>query len=456
VEKPYIHIAEMVLSFHLICGRLAIVPTEDLKIHVKEVMSILGDTTEQITADDVEAELQRFLEYGVPIAQAKQTVIKKHGGTSFSGGSSASLKRTLISDLEAHQKSVKIIGKIISINPKDITVKGQPRQIFYGLLRDESGTVPFTSWSEIDVTKGDIVEIANAYTKEWQGTIQLNLGDRTHVEKKDENVLPDDAFKPKKCMIKEVHTNMGSVDIIASVLEIEKKDVEVDGQQKKVFSGVLGDETGKTPFSAWKDFKLKKGDTIHIIGGIVKSWKGVPQISFDENAKVEKADKKIDIKSVPVRNLMMHEVTEQPGLFDVEVSGDVIEIQAGSGFILRCPECSRVLFNNECRTHGPVEGEPDLRLKCAVDDGTGTVSAIFDKGLSEQLLGKTLDECKEMSPSDLSDLIHKEIFAHRLYLRGNGLRDQFGTTFIVREVEKKDIDVKTEALTLSNELEELE
>jgi replication factor A1 len=431
---------------------VGIVPTEDLKIHVKEVMSVLGENTENVSAEDVEAELQRFLEYGVPLSQAKQTVIKKHGGSMFSNGSSASLKRTLIGELEANQKSVKIIGKIISVNPKDITVKGQPRQIFYGLLRDESGTVPFTSWSELDVMKGDIVEVANAYTREWQGAIQLNLGDRTHVEKKDESVLPSDAFEPKKCSIKELYTNMGSVDITAAILEIEKKDVEVDGEQKKVFSGVLGDETGKAPFSAWNDFKLKKGDSIHIVGGIVKSWKGMPQISFDENVTVEKADKKIDVKSVPVRRLMMYEAMEQTGLFDVEVSGEVIEIQAGSGLILRCPECGRVLFNNECRTHGAVEGQPDIRLKCAVDDGTGTVSAIFDQGLSEQLLGSTLEECKEMSPGDLTTLIDKKMFAKRLILRGNGLRDQFGTTFIVREAHREEIDVKAEAQSLSNEL----
>jgi replication factor A1 len=432
------------------------VPTEDLKIHVKELMSLLGETTENISADDVETELQRFLEYGVPIDQAKQTVIKKYGGTAFSNVSPSLLKRTLIAELETHQKSVKIIGKIISINPKDITVKGQPRQIFYGLLRDESGTVPFTSWIELDAIKGDIVEIANAYTKEWQGSIQLNIGDRTNVEKKDENSLPKDAFEPKQCMIKEVHTNMGSVEITAVVLNIEKKDVEVEGQQKKVFSGVLGDGTGKIPFSAWKDFKIKKGDTIHIFGGIVKSWKGVPQISFDENANVKKAEKKINEKSVPIRRVGLYEVVEHPGMFDIEVTGEVVEIQAGSGFILRCPECSRVLFNNECRTHGPVEGQPDIRLKCSVDDGTGTISAIFDRNLSEQLLGKTLDECKEMAPGDLTSLINREIFAQSYLLRGDGLRDQFGTTFIVREAKQYEVDIKTEAANLLNSLGEIE
>lgn len=431
-------------------------PNEDLKIHAQEVMSILGDHAETITADDVEAELQRFLEYGVPLAQAKQTIIKKYGGSLFSTGSAVLVKRTVISDLQPNQRNVKLVAKIVTINPKEITVKGEKRKIFYGMLRDESGTISFTAWNELEVKKGDIVEITNAYTREWQGSADVNIGDRTHIEKKDENVLPKEAFEPKKCTIKELHTGIGTVDVIAVVLEVEKKEVDVDGQQKKMFSGVLGDETGKTPFSAWNDIKLKKGDTLHIVGASVRGWKGIPQISFDENATVSKAERKINAKDVPIRKLMMHEVVEQQGLYDIEVHGVVIEIQAGSGLILRCPECNRALYNNECRIHGAVEGQPDIRLKCAVDDGTGVVSAIFDRTMSEQFLEKTLDECKTMNPDDLANMILKKVFASHMCLRGNSLRDQFGTTFIAKGMEKEEIDVKEEALALQHELEEMQ
>ena len=430
-------------------------PTEDLKTDVQEVMSILGDHAKDVTADDVEAELQRFIEYGVPLTQAKQAIIKKYGGPLFSNGSAALLKRTVISELEPNQRSVKLVAKIVSINPKDIIVKGEKRTIFYGILRDESGTVSFTAWNELTATVGDIVEISNAYTREWQGQVDVNLGDRTYIEKKDESALPKNAFEPKKCTIEQLHTGIGDVDIVAVVLEIEKKDVEVDGQQKKMFSGVLGDETGKTPFSAWSDFKLKKGDTVHIVGANVRGWKGIPQISFDDNATVRKADRKIATKDVPIRNLKMCDVVEHQGLYDVKVKGEVIEIQEGSGLILRCPECNRALFNNECRTHGAVEGQPDLRLKCAVDDGTGVVSAIFDRTTSEQFLEKTLEECKAMKPDELTNTIITHVYAISVRLQGNSLRDSFGTSFIVKELEREEIDVKEEALVLQNELEDM-
>ena len=47
--------------------------TEDLKLHIEELINILG---EKITVEELERELKRFLEYGVPIEQAKKTLLK--------------------------------------------------------------------------------------------------------------------------------------------------------------------------------------------------------------------------------------------------------------------------------------------------------------------------------------------------------------------------------------------
>ena len=38
-------------------------------------------------------------------------------------------------------------------------MKGEPRTIFYGILADESGSIPFTAWHDFNIEKGDVVEI---------------------------------------------------------------------------------------------------------------------------------------------------------------------------------------------------------------------------------------------------------------------------------------------------------
>jgi replication factor A1 len=138
---------------------------------------------------------------------------------------------------------VNLLCRVITINPKEITVKGENKKIFYGIIGDESGTIPFTAWNELDVEKGDTIEVSNAYTREWQGTVQLNFGDRVSIEKTDKDKLPDSAFKPKEFKIKELRSGLVAIEVTAQVLELDKRETEVDGTKKKVFSGVIGDET---------------------------------------------------------------------------------------------------------------------------------------------------------------------------------------------------------------------
>ena len=137
-------------------------PSEDLRKHAEDVLSLLGnDLKTPVNADDIKGQLERFLEYGVPLNQAKQTLLKKYGASA--NVSTQALEITKLTDLQPNLRSVKIIAQVVSINPKDITVKGEPRQIFSGILRDETGSVSFTSWHDIQVERGDVVEIGNTY-----------------------------------------------------------------------------------------------------------------------------------------------------------------------------------------------------------------------------------------------------------------------------------------------------
>jgi replication factor A1 len=432
--------------------------TEDLKSHVEDILNALSEKSEkEVTREELERELSKFMEYGVPIDQAKQTLIKKFGGVAVISSFGQSSERKLISDLEPNERSVNLLCRVIAVNPKEITVKGDTRKIFYGIIGDESGTIPFTAWnSELDVEKGDVVEISNAYTREWKGAVQLNFGDRVSIKKTDKDKLPEGAFQPKKFKVNELRSGLGSVDVTARILEVNEREAEVNGETKKVFSGTLADETGKAQFTSWYDFKLKKGDVFRITGGYIKSWKGIPQLTFDDRASVKKLDKsKIPKGELELAKMPLHILMEKRGALDVEVEGTVIEIRPGSGVIMRCPVCSRVIQNGECSIHGKVSDKPDLRLKLVLDDGTGSVNSILNRELSEKLLGKTLEECKKMNESVLLDEINKMLFAHKISMRGNALGDEFGTSLIAREAKLVEVDVKEEAERLSQELEDL-
>ena len=429
---------------------------DDLESHVDDVLNALSELDKDVSREEIQKELNRFMEYGVPLDQAKQTLIKKFGGIAvFSSGKSS--ERKLISNLQPNERSVNLLCRLITVNPKEITVKGDNRKIFYGILGDESGTVSFTAWSsEFDFEKGDVVEISNAYTREWQNGIQLNLGDLSRIIKTDKDKLPESAFKPRELKVKDLHSGIGAVDIKVKITELNKRENEINGVTKKVFSGIIADETGKAQFTSWHDFKLKEGDVIRITGGYVKSWKGIPQLTFDERATVKKLDKnKILKKDLQISKISIHSLVEKRGAIDVEVEGTVLEIRPGSGVIMRCSECSRSLQNNECSIHGKVDGKIDLRLKLVVDDGTGSVSSVLNKELSEKLLGKTLEECKKMNENELLNQMNKILFAKKISLRGNALGDEFGTNIIAKDVKLVDLDIKDDAEKLFREIEEL-
>jgi len=431
-------------------------PVDDLSSHIEDILDVLSEGSEKsVNREELEKELKKFIEYGVPIDQAKQTLIKKFGGgATFTAPPSS--ERKLISDLQPNESSVHLLCRVIAINPKEITVKGENRKIFYGIFGDESGTIQFTAWNDFDIEKGTVVEITNAYTREWQETTQLNLGDRVTIKKMDDDKLPESAYEPKEAKIIDLRSGIGTVDVKARILDINERETEVDGQSKKVFSGIIGDETGKAQFTSWHDFGFKKGDVARITGGYVKSWKGIPQLTFDEKATVKKLDKnKLPKSKIELQTLPLYKLVEKRGALDVKVEGTVIEIREGSGLIMRCPECNRALVDEECQIHGKVKGKPDLRIKLVIDDSTGAVSAIMNREMTEKLLGKTLDECQKLGNQALIDEMNTMLFAKRMELRGNALGDVFGTTMIVKDVQLINVNIKEKAAQLTETLEAL-
>jgi replication factor A1 len=442
----------VIINYELLkLGEESFMTEDNIEQQIDDILEALRETSgKDVSRETLEKELKKFLEYGVPADHAKQTLVKKFGGGSRQFVSS---ERSLLVDLKPDQQSVHVLCRIVSVNPREIQVKGETRKIFYGILGDESGTIQFTAWKDFELEKGTVVNITNAYTKEWQGSLKVNFGDRTKVTKSDASELPEVNLEPRAYKVKELHGGMSSVEVVARILEIKDREVEVSGQKKKVFSGILGDETGKAQFTAWHDFKLKEGVVVKITGGYVKSWKGIPQFTFDEKASVEKLDANTILKKdVKTQKILLAELVERNGALDVEVEGTVIEIRKGSGLVQRCPECNRVLQDGACAVHGAVEGKADMRMKLVLDDGTGSVSAILGKDLTEKLLGKTMIDSS--NDEGLIEEMNTTLFGHRISLQGNALGDQFGITLIARDAKRADFDVAAEAERLSQELEE--
>ena len=441
---------------------------DEIAPHVQDITRALGGRVSEL---EIEKELSNYVNvYRVSLDTAKRSIVKKHGGNPahLSLGIAKSIQ-----ELVPGENSVDLLVRIVSVNEKSIDSENGARTILYGIFGDATATVPFTAWEPLpfEPARGDVVRVANAYTKEYRGQVQVNLGVRSVVTREAPDALPPapagsggpapSAARATPVKIVELREGSSNIGFTARVLGVERREVDVEGGKKAVFSGVIADETAKSQFSAWKDFELRDGDVLRVEGAYVKSWRGIPQVSFDERALV----KKLDDGALPPMDelgrsprMWIEDLSERGGGVDVTVRGILIDLKEGSGLVYRCPECKRVLRKGVCRIHGEVAGTPDLRVKAVLDDGSGALTAVFGKDLTEGLLDKTVEECiaqakEAMSQEVIRDQLADLLVAQPVEARGNVTSDDYGLMMIVDQAKILKVDVREEARAMLEELE---
>lgn len=406
---------------------------------VEEILSSVD-----VDREIIEKKLKEFLDYGVPIEQAKNALIRKYGGGA---------REKKIKDIKLGDRNIITIAKILTIDEREVEVKGKTRKIYRGLLGDETGIIPFTAWKDFGLQKGDVVKIKKASASEWQGQPRLSLSEWTEIEKVDYDIelikMP-----PKRLNLIDIRPNISNVEVRGKITSIEKREVDVGGDKKTVYSGIMEDETARIRFTAWKDFELQEGDAIRIKGAYVRSWRGSPQLIFDENSEVERIDEKIEYKPYVIP---LYKVVERGGGLDLLIEGIILEIRRDSGIIFRCPHCNRRLKEGVCDEHGQVDGVPDLRIRALVDDGTGAVDVIFNREISEKLLGKKMEDYLKMAEEAMdygivyADIVDK-LLAYPVRVYGDSIQSDFIISIIAKDAEKVEPDVKKEAEELMMEI----
>lgn len=433
---------------------------EKLAPHIEEISRALGG---KLSDEQIAEELQKYVDvYKLSVPVAKRTIVKKHGGDA--SGFSAGFQRKLV-ELRPSDPNVDFVAKVLSANTKEITVKGEKKSIIYGFLGDDTTTLPYTAWEIEDLTlqKGEVISVRGAYTKEYQGRVQVNLGNRVSIKKEDPSVIGDIQIAhgpPKVVTVSQLRESMGFVEVKGRILSIDSREVSVQGQAKNVWSGIIADGTGKAQFSAWSDFKLKPGDVVRISKATVKAWRGIPQLTFDDRADLTKVMENFpsaeELQQTGIS--MVSEIAAKGGASDVTIRGVLVEIREGSGLIMRCPECKRALQKGTCKIHGRVEGFPDLRIKAMLDDGSGAVGVVMNRELTERLMNITLDESMQKAKESMNFDVVRDAMDDSLTLKlvtasGSITSDQYGLSMIVKDAQMAKVDVKEEAERVLVELE---
>ncbi len=407
---------------------------------IEEIKRALGS---EIDIGSIIADLKELLKYRVPIDEAKRSLIKKYGGAE---------KSTIhkLKDIEIGDQNIELTAQIVEISRRTINVKNVEKTIFSGIIRDETDARSFTAWQDFGLNPGDVINITQAYVRNWQDTPEIHIGNKSKITKLNTPLAINQESMQKK--LSELKGGEVNIYTVFTILSIEQRDINTKSGSKKILRGIAADEDAKLPFTSWVILpQLESGNTVEVKNAYVRSFLGIPSLNINENSTVIKLDKKIQRKE-PAR-VMIGDIVEKEGAFDIVIEGNILSIRSGSGLIARCPECSRVIQKGICRVHGKVNEKMDMRIKAVIDDGTGALMLVLDSELTQKLCGLTIDDAKQvakkaLSQSAVEEEIKKKLLGKMLNVRGNMSKSDFGMTFVASNVCEPDDNIKQKAIEL--------
>jgi len=416
--------------------------------HAEELASDLG-----VDKAEVKENLQNLVEYSVPLEEAKRSLRRKYGdeGSSASEGPTAAD----IADIGPDSGNVTVTAKVLTAGTRSIRYQGDDHVIGEGELADETGVISYTAWEEFGLEPGDTVTIGNASVREWEGQPELNFGESSTVTTADDIDVPYEVGGDRG--LADLSPGDRGRNVEAKVTEVEERTIDGRDGETEILSGVLGDESARLPFTDWDPHaEIEEGASIRAEDVYVREFRGVPSVNVSEFSTVEALERGVEVGG-PTR-LSVREAVERGGAYDVELVGNVIEVRDGSGLIQRCPECGRVVQKGQCRQHGEVEAEDDLRVKAILDDGTETVTAVLDRDLTEEVYGGTLEDAREqareaMDQSVVAETIADGVVGREFRVRGHLSVDEYGANLETIEFAESDDDPAARAAAFLQEVD---
>ena len=396
----------------------------------EELASDLGVDREEVRDD-----LQKLIDYDVPAEEAVQSLRRKYGGDG--GGGTPSAKD--VADVTTEDASVTVTAKVLTAGTRTIRYQGDDHTIYEGELADGTGAIDYTAWNDFGLEPGDTITAGNAGVREWEGEPELNLGDSTSVSPAEDVEVPSEVGGDRSLSDLDPGDRGRNLEVL--VLEVEERTIDGRSGETDILSGVLADESARLPFTDWDPHPgIREGASLRLEDVYVREFRGVPSVNVSDFTTVEPLEGEVEASETG-RRMAVGEAVDGGGAFDVELVGNLLDVRDGSGLIERCPECNRVVQNGQCRSHGEVDGVDDLRVKAILDDGTGTVTVVLDRELTEEVYGGTLEDAleharEEMDKGVVAESIAEDVVGLEYRVRGSLSVDDYGANLDATEFDR--------------------
>jgi replication factor A1 len=368
---------------------------------------------------------------------------------------------TRLRDLRPAGVPVEVLGRVLTVERREVTRRsdGSRRPLLSGLFSDGTATVRFTWWDppREGVDRGTVLRATGAEVREFRGRPELTFTWKTRVEPASEVELPrltGDELPLRA--VRELAAPDEGFRLRVRVVRVAPRTVTVGEERRVVHEGLFADRSGAVAFSSWSDFRLAAGESVQVAGGYLRTFRGRTQVVMDERSSVTRIDgtdlpDPAELLSAAPTSIAR--VEDRAGGEAIAVEGIVVGLLPPSGVVYRCPTCRRSLQRGVCRVHGQVEGQPDLRARIVLDDGTGAVTVNAGRAETEALWGVSLAEARARlrdlpDPAVLEEEMFESLLGRRLRVRGHGTRDDFGVTVVPDTIEAVEVDLDAAASEL--------
>ena len=352
------------------------------------------------------------------------------------------------------QGTVSVVCRVLSVAPDQIVRRDGSGviEVFRGKVGDQTGSMGFLSWKNLDVAEGDLVKIGNAQVKRFRDTPEINIGDYTKIEPYHDGAFPttDDLKDSSVSTIKTLRDGMRDVEIALQVVNWSVRSFTTkEGEPREVRSGEVQDPSGKCRLTSWGKIELRPDSYIRLSRARVQAWQGSPDLVVDSEDQVEILES-APFGSIDPSNHWVEEklddLTSGGSRRGISTSGRIVSVRSDSGIIMRCTVdgCRRVLRDGICGEHGEDPGQQDLRLMMVIDTGISNATLLVSREPAEEALGKSMADILEEIASDgrerfFSGLTEK-FLGRTVGVKGRSINDDRGCMIQSENVEILDTD----------------
>lgn len=343
-----------------------------------------------------------------------------------------------IDEIREEERDLSLKVKLVNVEKRTTRSEKGENVYHYGLLGDDTGTMFFTAWSfNPNVQAGDVLELKNCYTKEYNGNLRLYLDNRSEII-----LLPDENIEVKRSFreikIRDLSTKDSFVSVSGVISGVGMREYEKDGEKRKLYFGDIGDETGKIRLSSFGR-SLPEGKGVKIEGAKVSEYKGRLRLSVNDKTNIEETE-----MSIPQERRLYNISDLNSPVGGISFSGFIISFGEKSGLRLRCSECRKTIEDVRCPDHPSAPFVYDLFAYFTLSDGTGYIQCTAGRIPLLKLLGMPESDLSPDNSSitkrDIFNRLREGLYGRPFILEGDLAEGNMGLALRISDIEKVSTD----------------